>query len=158
MTSKRRVHGFTLVELLAVLVLLGILAAVALPRLDLVSSMRSAAWRDQVLAALRQAQSLSQGHRRMVCVDVATGSVALSIASTHPAAACGTALAGPDGATPWARDSGAPATAVSPAGTLYVQPSGRVTLDAAGTTATSRSITIAGEDAITVVGETGLAQ
>lgn len=148
-------RGFTLVELVAVLVLVAVLAVVALPRFEGALALRGTAWRDQVLAALRHAQHLSQGHRRLVCASVATGAVTLTIASANPASACDSAVAGPDGNAAWAREASGIATAISPAGPLYFQPSGRITSDGAGRTAVNASITISGESAITVVGETG---
>lgn len=147
-------HGFTMVELVAVLLLVGVLAAVAVPRLNGLVALRSAGWRDQVVAALRQAALTAQGHRRLVCASIASNAVTLSIASGNPATSCNTALPGHDGDSRWAWDSGAPATSASPA-TLYFQPSGRVTSDGAGASAVSATISISGEAAITLAGETG---
>jgi MSHA pilin protein MshC len=148
-------RGFTLPELVMVLVLVGVLAGVALPKLDAALTLRSAAWRDQVVAALRQARGTAISHRRLVCVDVATGSVQLIIAATHPASACVTPLPGPDGNAAFARDAAAASTTVAPAGTLYFQPTGRVTRDGAGTLVADRTVAVVGEDAIVVIGETG---
>jgi len=149
-----RAHGFTVVELVAVLLLVGVLAAVAVPRLNGLVALRSAGWRDQVLAALRQAALTAQGHRRLVCASIASNAVTLSIASGNPATSCNTALTGHDGDSRWAWDSGAPATSASPA-TLYFQPSGRVTSDGAGASPVSATISISGDTAITLAGETG---
>jgi prepilin-type N-terminal cleavage/methylation domain-containing protein len=153
--SPRQDAGFTLPELVMVLMLVAVLAAVALPKLDGALSMRSTAWRDQVLAALRHARSVAQSHRRLVCATVATGSVTLQIAAAHPANACTSTLPGPDGAAAFAVDASAIATTLAPGGNLYFQPSGRVTSDGAGSAAANRTITIAGETDIVVIGETG---
>ncbi|MFO1328154.1 MAG: type II secretion system protein [Rubrivivax sp.] len=148
--------GFTIIELVAVLALTALVSLAVLPRLDAISSMRAAGWREQVLAALRHAQSTAQSHRRLVCVNVATGAVTLTLATTNPATSCPAALPGPDAQAAWARDGAAPSTTVAPAGVLYVQPTGRVTTAAAAdSTAVDRVISIAGEASITVVGETG---
>jgi prepilin-type N-terminal cleavage/methylation domain-containing protein len=155
-SSSAAPRGFTTVELVAVIVLLGVLAAVALPRMGGALAQRGDHWRDQVLAALRHAQATAQSHRRLVCASVATGSVTLEIAAVNPASSCSSALPGPDGDTRYAHDDRGIATSVSPAGTLYFQPDGRVTADGAGSSATDRSIGIAGQVAITVVAETGL--
>lgn len=154
----RRVRGFTLVELIAVLLMVAVLAVVALPRFDGAMALRGAGWREKVLVALRHAHSVAQGHRRLVCVAVSGGAVTLTIASTHPAGSCDATLPGPDGHASFAHDAAAPATTSSPAGTLYFQPSGRVTSDAAGASAVNASIAIAGEEAIALVGETGHVQ
>lgn len=154
--SSRRSRGFTTVELVAVIVLMGVLAVVALPRIEGALAQRGDHWRDQVLATLRHAQATAQSHRRLVCATVATGAVTLSIATANPATACASALPGPDGAAAYASDSRGFATSVSPAGPLYFQPNGRVTTDGAGGTATDRGIAIDGQEAISIVAETGL--
>ena len=147
--------GFTVIELVVVIVLLGLLTVVALPRLDGVLTLRSPAWRDQVLGTLRTAHSLAQGHRRLVCASVATGAVSLSIASTNPASACDTALPGGDGVSAYATESSGIATSVAPGGTVYFQPDGRITSDGAGVGALNASISVGGETAISLVGDTG---
>ena len=155
-SDRRPQHGFTVIELVAVIVLMAVLAVSVLPKLDVMNAMRGAAWRDQVLMALRHAQATATSHRRLVCVTVATGAVTLTIASANPATGCGASLPGPDGNADWARDAKAPATTVSPSGVLYVQPTGRVTLAGnASSAAADRSIAIDGETSITLVGETG---
>jgi type II secretory pathway pseudopilin PulG len=153
--SRVASRGFTTVELVAVIVLMGVLAVVALPRIEGALAQRGDHWRDQVLAALRQAQATAQSHRRLVCATVATGAVALSIASANPASACTSALPGPDGGAHHASDSRGFATSVAPAGVIYFQPDGRVTSDGAGSTAADRSIEIEGQQAIGIVGATG---
>lgn len=147
--------GFTLVEMVAVMILLAILAAVAVPRLGGALALSGSAWRDQVLAALLQARTLAQGHRRLVCVAVASGEVRLTQAAANPATSCSHGVKGLDGDARWARDSQGLAISLSPAGTLYMQPDGRITSDGAGSAPVNASITIAGEAAITVTGETG---
>lgn len=147
-------------RLVAIVLLLGILSVVVMPRLDSALALGGSAWRDQVVASLKTARSLAQGHRRLVCATVATGSVSLAIAATNPptspANGCGSTLVGADGSSNWASDSGSHATTVTPAGTLYFQPDGRITSDGAGTSTVSTSIAIAGETAISLNGVTGL--
>lgn len=150
--------GFTLIELVAVLVLVAVLAATVLPRMESALAMRGDAWRDQVVATLRQAQSMAVGHRRLVCVSVASNALSVSIATSQPASSCSTAVPGPDGDARWARDASAPATALSPTGNLFFQPSGRVTSDGAGLLATPGRITISGQADVQVVAETGHVQ
>ncbi|MBL0088228.1 MAG: type II secretion system protein [Ideonella sp.] len=156
--ANRRQRGFTMVELILVMVMLGILAVTMLPRMDVAASMGSVAWREQVLSALREAHSLAQAHRRLVCVSVGGSAVTLTIADQFGATACNQPWLGPDRDSRYAYTTNAPATSVSPAGTLYFQPSGRVTSDGAGTTSLNASIAVAGESAIAVVGETGSLQ
>lgn len=153
--SRTLYRGFTTIELVAVIVLMGVLAVVALPRMEGALTQRGDHWRDQVLAALRHAQATAQSHRRLVCAAVDTDAVTLSIAPANPATACTHALPGPDGQAAYARDSRHISTRVLPAGTLYFQPDGRITSDGAGANAIDRSIAIDGQDAIVVVAETG---
>ena len=147
--------GFTMVELITVMVLVGVLAVVAMPRMDAAMSLRSAAWRDQVQAGLLQARSLSQGHRRLVCVSVATGEVRISMASINPASSCNTTVSGQDGDARWAVDPHNIAVTVTPSGTLFFQPDGRITSDGAGTSTVSTTIVVTGETGLVLTGETG---
>lgn len=148
-------RGFTAVELITVLILVGVLAVVAMPRLDAGLSLRGVAWRDQVQAGLMLARSQAQGHRRLVCVTLATGEVRLAMASSNPANACNTVIQGPDGDARWAFDGNGFTLTQNPAGTLYFQPDGRITSDGAGSSAVDVSITLAGEAALQLTGETG---
>ncbi len=151
-------RGFSMVELITVMVLVGVLAVVAMPRLDSANGLRSAAWRDQLQAAVLQARSLAAGHRRLVCMTVATGEVRLSLASANPATSCNTPLPGPDGDLRWAVDAQGLAISASPEATLHFQPDGRVTRPASPTTASDFSLGIAGEASLTVYGATGHVQ
>jgi prepilin-type N-terminal cleavage/methylation domain-containing protein len=155
---RAALQGFTLIELVTVLLLVAILAAVAVPRLDMGRGITQAAWRDQVLAALLHARALAQGHRRLVCVTVATGEVRLTMASANPATSCATTVAGNDGDARWSHDGQGLAITVTPAGTLYFQPDGRITSDGAGATALNATIAISGLASLAVVGETGHVQ
>ena len=152
---SRRLRGFSLPELIAVLLLVGILSVFAVPKLQGALSFRDDAWRDQIVAALHYAHKVAISHRRLVCASVAAEGVTLSIASANPAAACNTALAGVDGQALAADSQGASAASLSPAGPLYFQPSGRVTSDVGGTSAAMRTISVAGQAPIVLVGETG---
>ena len=154
-TPSIRQHGFTMVELIAVLLLVGVLAAVALPRLGGALALRGAGWRDQIKAGLLHARTLAQGHRRLVCVSLATGEIRLALASANPASACDTVLAGPDGDARWAVDGNAIALSQSPAGTLYFQPDGRITSDGAGNTAVNATVGLVGEPNLSLIGATG---
>ena len=160
---QRRVHerqsrlkGFTVVELLAVLILVGVLAAVALPRLNLVDALRSDNWREQTVAGLRLAQATAVGHRRLVCASFSSSRLQLQIAAANPASTCDAPLRGPDGTTDFgSTQPTSGGVAVAPAGTIYFQPTGRATLDGAGSQVSGRSISAAGTTAITVHGESG---
>jgi len=92
--------GFTLVELIVILVILGIVSVAVLPRFvgRLAFDTRGAF--DGVAAALRFARQQAVAQRRQVCVAVTAGGLAITRAQAVPPAVCnGTALINPaDGA------------------------------------------------------------
>lgn len=147
----RRERGFTLTELIAVIVILGILAVIALPRLN-TSEYRAFDFREQVVSALRYAQKTAVSHRRLVCVSFGTNAMSLGIARVNPAVACSDPLVLANGAV--AVTSGVAAFSPVPA-SLFVQPDGRITADAAGANLAPGAISIGGADSIALVGATG---
>ncbi len=154
-----RVRGYTAIELIVIVVLVGALASFVLPKLQGALSMRDAGWHDQVLASMRYAQKSAVGHRRLVCATVTTTSVTLTVATVNPASSCSTALQGSDGTGTAASTTNSSAgTTVSPAGVIYFQPDGRITSDGAGSTSSTRTISMSGASDITVNGETGYVQ
>jgi prepilin-type N-terminal cleavage/methylation domain-containing protein len=153
--AARQRRGFTIVELIAVLLLVGVLAVVAMPRLGGALALDSPAWHDQLRAGLLLARGHAQGHRRLVCVTLATGEIRLTMARANPATTCDTPLPGIDGDARWAVDSHGQALSLSPAGTLFFQPDGRITSDGAGAAAVNATVGLAGEASIALVGETG---
>jgi MSHA pilin protein MshC len=75
--------GFTLVELIMTIVIIGVLAAAVAPRFYDVNVFQSKGFADQVQATLRHAQKVAIAQRRNVCVAFPTAStLAVSSAST----------------------------------------------------------------------------
>jgi len=99
------VRGFTLIELITILVLVGVMAAVALPRFADRRAFESRGFTDQVLSTLRFAQKSAIAERRRVRVAIAASSVTVNVctemagvdACTGGISACSTALTLPAG-------------------------------------------------------------
>ena len=108
-----------------VMVLIGVLAAIGVPRLVGDNSFAAATFGDEVASALRSAQKTAVARRRLVCATVDASSVRLRLADKPGAAACGIVLDG-DGASTTA--TGVTATSH----TLYFQPNGLITSSADG--------------------------
>ena len=78
-----RVRGFTLVELVVILIVVGILAVAAIPHFfDNAFSERG--FHDGVKTAIQHARKVAVASRRYVCVVVAANGVTLSMDATLP--------------------------------------------------------------------------
>jgi MSHA pilin protein MshC len=136
MTLAHSVHprkqpGFTMVELITVLIVVGIMATVALPRFNS-AGFNTTGYRDKARAALEFARKSAVAQRRIVCVALAGSSLTLTIDNVTPetagAGACPRLLTLPatDGAC------GGPTNAIcAPNGIALAGPAG-LTFDALG--------------------------
>lgn len=77
--------GFTLAELIIVMMVIGILAVVAVPRMFDMDQFSARGTRDFVGAALRYAQKSAIAMRRNVCVTVSASQVSVTYASNSGA-------------------------------------------------------------------------
>lgn len=143
----KRAAGFTLIELVTVMILLGILAAVAIPRMTGLSDYRALEFRDRTVTTLRYAQKTATSHRRTVCVAFTATTVTLTIDHDKSGACNGQALNLPGSTANELRSGDAANAAFNPV------PAGFNFL--ADGTGTDMTLAIAGQTAIDVVGATG---
>lgn len=140
-------RGFTLIELIAVMVIVGILAAFAAPRMFNANAFQSRGFSDQVQATLRYAQKIAIAQRRNVCVAMTATSVTLTIATVAGAAsACVNPLPLPQGGN----------SITTPVSTITLtSSSANFIFNGLGST-TAQTISVLGEaNAIVVEAETG---
>ncbi len=108
-TDRGAGRGFTLVELVLALVIAGVLAAVAVPRLVDRGAFQTRGAAAELRTALRYAQKLAMAKNREVCVGLAATAATLTLNPAPTAgAACSVAVTRPGSADPY--------TVVLPAG------------------------------------------
>lgn len=144
---SRGVGGFTLIELIVILIIVGVLAVAALPRLFDQNDFYARGFYDETLAILRYGQKTAVAQRRLVCASFTTTSITLRIA-TNFGGACDKDVTGSTGSTPYQ------ATA---RGTVqYVSAPSPISFNPDGSASAGASIQVSGiSAAITVIKETG---
>ena len=143
--SAANTEGFTLVELITILVLVGILAVVVLPRLTDMGVFREKGYAGEVAAAFRHARQLAVAGGEPVRVTVATASgIEVRLESggsvAHPARGGSYSVANPEG--------------ISLSGAVVVFDALGRALDTGGAP-TDFEIQVAGRKVLDIVGETG---
>lgn len=133
----RHLRGFTMIELITIMIILGILAVAAIPRMDSATSFRSVEFRDRVIAALRYAHKTATSHRRLVCATLTRTSLTLDIdnsATKDNNCDVGLMIPGSTMASFSATQDGFGNPLAPDPTALYFQPDGRVTSDRVGAT------------------------
>ena len=120
-SSARLVRGFTLVELILVMVIAGILAAVAVPRMMGRNSFDTRGFSDQLAATVRFAQKLAIAQRRSVFVHLTSSNARLCYSATTPCVAA----PGPGGEKPYTITAPGGVSIASPVSVLVFDANGR---------------------------------
>ncbi len=141
--------GFTLVELVMIMVILGIISITVLPKFWNNSTFYSHGFSKQLLATLRYAQKTAIAQHRLVCVNLAAttpATVTLNIASLNTDTSCSIALNLP----------GSSSNVLTAPSGITLTPATTVNFDALGRPSTSASISVPGvSDTIIIEVETG---
>ena len=87
-------RGFTLVELIAIMIVIGILAIAVLPRFGAIGGITARGYADQLEAYLRYAQKSAIAQRRPVRVEISGGAAPVLCIAAAPGASCPAACDG----------------------------------------------------------------
>lgn len=93
-------QGFTLIELVTVMVLVSALSVFAAPRMFNSAAFNARGLHDETLSYLRYAQKSAVAQRRIVCLAFTVNSVSLNISAVPGQGTCDTPLRGPTGNVP----------------------------------------------------------
>ena len=146
--NHAKISGFTLVELVVVMLIIGVLSIAVIPRFLDAQTFDSRGFNDQTLSALRYGQKAAIAQRRTVCVSFSTSSVTLTMASAAGSSTCDTPLTGPTGDSPF-QVSARP-------GVAYTASPSNFRFNAAGQANLGQTLQVSGQtNGITVEQETG---
>jgi len=141
--QRTRMIGFTLVELIMTMVIIGIIAVVAVPRFSDNNVFQSRGFADQVLASLRYAQKVAIARHSNVCANYSTSPNRLTLMMTVTTS-CDTALSFSSGNS----------YIEAPSGVTFSMSAASIIFDALGRPTPPATATV-GTTAIIVEAETG---
>lgn len=145
-------RGFTLIELIMVIVILGVLAVFAAPRIFDTANLYARGFHDETLAYLRYAQKTAIAQRRTVCVTFpSSSSLVMSMASAPATLDCSTpapgGMTGPKGDTTSATLNAKPGSGVT-----YSATPAALNFNGLGQPTSSAGVTLTAVSTIQVVG------
>lgn len=145
---RRAIAGFTLVELVVVIILVSILAVVALPRLN-TNTFDTVGFYDEVRATVRFAQKDAVAKRRHVCLGFSANSVTLTYSPLRAPVNCSADLVSPRGASPF--------VVAAASGVGFAPTPANFSFDPLGRPSLAQTITITGDGSrsFSVEAETG---
>lgn len=159
----KTMKGFTLVELVTTIVIVGIMAVVAVPRFFSTSAYQSQVFHDQIISSIRYARKLAiatSNHYQM-----SVNSTAFTIQQRIEGSACNTGVTFQPITDPTNRGNGYVKTApgdmtltYSSDWPLYFDGLGRVYRASDCTQITTATISVSGAKTITLIGETGFSE
>lgn len=143
--------GFTLVELITTMIIIGILAIAVVPRMDLLRGYDDVGYRDQVRATLEYARKSAVAQRRSVRVTIAGSGLTVEVQQLTPegagSAGVWAALTLPGGSTN---------SFAAPSGTTLTPAADTLVFDAQGRPDAAKSYAVSGgAGTITVEAESG---
>jgi MSHA pilin protein MshC len=145
--SGCRTVGFSLMELVAVLVVMGVLAVVVMPRFW-GSTFDDARFFDESITALRHAQRSALTMQRTVCVGLTGTTVTLTFDATYGGATCpGANLPRPDGASPY--------LVTAPGGGGFIGVPASFRFDRVGSPSAAQTLSLSGGHQIVIEPVTG---
>jgi len=133
-------RGFTLAELVMVLVIVGVLAVAAMPVLFSRLTFDTRRFADQARAAMQYAQKVAVAQRRNVCVTVTASSLSLT-QGTSAGAACSAAV--------FDVSTGSSFVLNTPSGVSFGG-TATITFDALGQAASAATVTVTGDQSIPI--------
>ena len=137
-------RGFTMTELITVMVIIGVLAAMVAPRFFDRNTFDSRGFYDQTISTLRYAQKTAISQHRLVCVAFAPNSITLmqvASGSTCPGTSPANSLANP---------SGQPSYAITAPSGVTLSGYADFNFDALGKPRDTAGVSLAAQQVITV--------